>query len=677
MKHLLTCLLLFFAGYSHATSWYVSPSGSNTTTGLSTSVPFRTLQYASQQTAPGDTVFAMNGTYTNSTPGTAVMTVWTSGTANAWITYRNMPGHSPAIQLTNNWSAISVDGEDYIIIDGFTVIGNNANVTLAQALAAQNDLGNPATSGNGISIAQQYGNPTQRCHHVIVRNCVVRDCGGGGIYTYQADHVSVLNNRVLNCGWYSPYGNSGISFYQNWNSDGGTGIKMRIEGNISAGNFNYIPFYAVGSITDGNGIIVDDGRNTQNSSTLGIYPGRTYVANNVCFANGARGIHVYESDHVTVVNNTTYHNCLSPVIADGEFTAYNSSDLTFRNNIALPTAGVPPMDQGSTTLLTVSHNLWGANSNLADPLDTNVLAGDPLFVLPSEDPAVADFHLLNGSGATDSGSNTDAPVIDKDGIARPLGSVDRGAYEYVSVVRVKLQALLDGPYDANAQLMRDDLRVAGLIPVNEPHTALGFTQVGSGASACNASVFTTTGTNAIVDWVLLELRDPNAPAQVLATRNALIQRDGDVVEMDGLSAVSFSVSAGNYFVALRHRNHLGVMRSTGSNLSSAITSVDLRSGTTSVYGTNARKVSGNNYLLWGGNTLRDGALKYTGSGNDRDPVLVRVGGNIPTNTVNGYWPEDVTMDGVVKYTGANNDRDPILVNVGGTVPTNTRAEQLP
>jgi len=35
------------------------------------------------------------------------------------------------------------------------------------------------------------------------------------------------------------------------------------------------------------------------------------------------------------------------------------------------------------------------------------------------------------------------------------------------------------------------------------------------------------------------------------------------------------------------------------------------------------------------------------------------------------------MDGLVKYTGAGNDRDPILTNIGGVVPTNTRPQQLP
>ena len=51
--------------------------------------------------------------------------------------------------------------------------------------------------------------------------------------------------------------------------------------------------------------------------------------------------------------------------------------------------------------------------------------------------------------------------------------------------------------------------------------------------------------------------------------------------------------------------------------------------------------------------------------------------SVPTATVNGYFSEDVNMTGQVKYAGSSNDRDPILVNIGGTVPTATRSEQLP
>lgn len=35
------------------------------------------------------------------------------------------------------------------------------------------------------------------------------------------------------------------------------------------------------------------------------------------------------------------------------------------------------------------------------------------------------------------------------------------------------------------------------------------------------------------------------------------------------------------------------------------------------------------------------------------------------------------MNGVVKYTGSLNDRDPLLVNTGGSVPTSVRHDQLP
>jgi len=37
----------------------------------------------------------------------------------------------------------------------------------------------------------------------------------------------------------------------------------------------------------------------------------------------------------------------------------------------------------------------------------------------------------------------------------------------------------------------------------------------------------------------------------------------------------------------------------------------------------------------------------------------------------------VNMDGTAKYTGTGNDRDPILQNIGGVITTNVRVEQLP
>jgi hypothetical protein len=190
-------------------------------------------------------------------------------------------------------------------------------------------------------------------------------------------------------------------------------------------------------------------------------------------------------------------------------------------------------------------------------------------------------------------------------------------------------------------------------------------------------VLNVAGNNAIVDWVWLELRDAVTPTTIRAARPALLQRDGDVVELDGTRPVSMGYTNGSYYVVIRHRNHLGVMTASAQALSGTPAAINLKLAATATYGTNARQDVAGTQVLWCGNTVLDNSLKYTGASNDRDPILVRIGGTVPTAVVNGYYMEDATLDGAVKYTGAGNDRDPILVNIGGTVPTNTRVEQLP
>jgi hypothetical protein len=244
-------------------------------------------------------------------------------------------------------------------------------------------------------------------------------------------------------------------------------------------------------------------------------------------------------------------------------------------------------------------------------------------------------------------------------------------------VSLSPKVLLDGPLDLITGLLSDSLRVSGLVPLSEPYTGLGYVHHGGGGEATSSATLAISGPNAIVDWVIVELREAGNASHIVQTRSALLQRDGDVTSSDGTSPVVFSVSAGVYHVAIRHRNHLGVMSLEALPLSNSATLVDFTSSAFPTYGSDARKSSPGLMSLWAGNTLWDGGLKYTGMDNDRDPVLVRIGGTVPTNTIPGYYVEDVNLDGVVKYTGSGNDRDPILVNIGGTVPTQVRSEQLP
>lgn len=233
--------------------------------------------------------------------------------------------------------------------------------------------------------------------------------------------------------------------------------------------------------------------------------------------------------------------------------------------------------------------------------------------------------------------------------------------------RVNVRAVLEGPFDGTA--MKSDLNTASLLPSTDPYGL---------AETMNPAVRSFVGLSAPVDWALVELRSNADPTLVVASRAALVQRSGNLMQPTGEQTITFpGVAAGNYHVVVKHRNHFGIMSFAPYLLRDPGTMVDFTLASTATYGTDARKTVGATQVLWMGNVTGDGMLQYTGAGNDRDPVLVRVGSTVPTNTVLGYYIEDTNLDGAVKYVGAGNDRDPILVNVGATVPTNTRVQQLP
>ena len=245
-------------------------------------------------------------------------------------------------------------------------------------------------------------------------------------------------------------------------------------------------------------------------------------------------------------------------------------------------------------------------------------------------------------------------------------------------IRVPMKVFLGGAYDGGTGLMHDQLRADALLPVMEPYTALGYVATGTGPRfVLDGGLFHATGPDAIVDWVILELRNALTPSQIEASRFALVQRDGDVVDLDGVSAPGFETAAGNYYVAVRHRNHLGCMSATALPLSATSGLVNFTAMATTTWGTGARQVRNGTMVLWPGNVQWDDRVKYAGPVNDRDKVLVAIGGTVPTAVITGYATEDVNLNGQISYTGSENDRDPILTTIGGSVFTAIRVEQLP
>ncbi len=135
----------------------------------------------------------------------------------------------------------------------------------------------------------------------------------------------------------------------------------------------------------------------------------------------------------------------------------------------------------------------------------------------------------------------------------------------VAGVTVSPKVYLQGPF--NGTDMNGDLDAATLLPATEPYTTLGFAGIQNAGTGFAASFVPGAGGDVMEDWVLVELRDPMSPTTVVASRAAILQKDGDVVDIDNASAVGFiNIAPGMYHVVVRHRNHLGVMTGMPVNL---------------------------------------------------------------------------------------------------------------
>jgi hypothetical protein len=287
-----------------------------------------------------------------------------------------------------------------------------------------------------------------------------------------------------------------------------------------------------------------------------------------------------------------------------------------------------------------------------------------------------DYDLLQ-DGIEDANQDGDVDLTESD----PRDPCDPNPTSYCLGIVLDLRVKLQGAMIQNdgGGLMRDDLRKRNIIPTTEPYSDYEYLHhVGEGGGEeIDANLFDITGGDAVVDWVLIELRSATRADSLVATRAAILQRDGDIVEIDGVSDITFyNMPSDNYYVGLRHRNHLGIITSNPHFLSPNPTEIDFTNTATNVYGDAPLvEVNGEKYM-WAGDLNQDRQSVYQGPSNDVFDMFLKImldslNDDLLVNFVTlGYYSQDLNLDGKVIYQGPDNDRSKMLFNVTLKTPEN-------
>ncbi len=240
-------------------------------------------------------------------------------------------------------------------------------------------------------------------------------------------------------------------------------------------------------------------------------------------------------------------------------------------------------------------------------------------------------------------------------------SLDSG-HIYIGGIRVNAKVFLQGPFNTSTNVMNTNLNSLNYLPLSQPYNTSPWNYTGTESVS---SDFLSSSTD-IVDWVLVDLRTSTNSGSTFATKAALIKNDGTIVDYtDGVSPVFIlEPSPGDYYLVVRHRNHLAVMSADLITMTNKTPLYDFTTNLSKFYGGDAKEVNTGIYGLYAGDINANDQIKYNGNGNDRAYILTILNGN-QLGILNGYYKEDVNMNGQVRYNGSGNDRSLMLSVLGG------------
>jgi hypothetical protein len=300
------------AAPSGPATYYLSPTGNDSNSGLSASLPWLSPNHPLNC---GDMILASpstayeQGNFADGKWGT--VTCSPGSTANvAWLKCATFDG----CKLTaTNQNAMWVSAS-YWGVQGWEVTATGEQATCFASY--------PPTS-------------TANLHHIIFANDIANGCFGAGFESIPngsagTDYFVLIGNIAYNATQQTKQCSSGISIFEPAQTDTLPGTHIYVAGNYAWDNVDGNPC-AGGTPTDGEGILFD-------TFDANDYTQQAVMENNVSFRNGSSGFRVDKTTKapVYIMNNTAFGDNTDTNLNSiwcGEITLQQSSGINVSNNI--------------------------------------------------------------------------------------------------------------------------------------------------------------------------------------------------------------------------------------------------------------------------------------------------------------------------------------------------------
>lgn len=155
------------------------------------------------------------------------------------------------------------------------------------------------------------------------------------------------------------------------------------------------------------------------------------------------------------------------------------------------------------------------------------------------------------------------------------------------ILTFNLKVYLEGPFQGTE--MHTDLNMFNVIPLSQPYYTTPWNYPGT------EEVLTIPGVD-VVDWIIVEVRDALDAASanestIIAKQAAFVKKDGSVIGVDGSNNLNFPITFNdNIFVAIWHRNHLGIISANPIVESGGLYTYDFSASASQVLGGSSAQI---------------------------------------------------------------------------------------